>query len=644
MVGRQALPLYAILSVALLTADALAASRVSAATPTDEESSYPNELLRRHHKVKASSLAPAASLGTNQHQSFHLLRWNEQLDREKNGVAPDLVPTVDHRKAPGQGYMGGSPLFKKQQYQFHLPQAIRTLPPPRPIGDADPIVTPVSTSMLCIVNLVSQFMVVYTLVFILQTLNQLKILNREQEQKSLATVADTVFFVPMLCILFLAVRVRAVHLTQGDPEAYDLPQWWVKDSMIGATFSTAALTLCVFLTTVLYGDVSESRSSSSMLCRFMFALRTGCTFVIYLCSTIVCIGICVMPAPTRLWGEGVPAISATVLCTIVLCVTYFGVYLALASARATNEAGMLGPPQRFHPAQELLKGAAMTVAFVPMLCVLFITARLWALELDWKNGEPQGWVQIAFYVCTFSVIFQVVLAVLGATASEQDGSTRAANDQEANLQGQSGKHGSTKMTEALRLFAVICLYLGVLTIVYGIILMKHPHHQGVDGSLAALSPVLNCIMILSALYFAVYLVFWIVLLMMWNKTPNPEEEQEMDRLSIVRVFLECRAREAVRFCPILCILFLTTLLRAVQVSHGGVGQPTGWILMLVVSATCCTILLTFVRIDTAFRRVPTFVTSLCVFLQYICLIALYGSAIGLVYALFVMTPADTTIG
>ena len=40
-----------------------------------------------------------------------------------------------------------------------------------------------------------------------------------------------------------------------------------------------------------------------------------------------------------------------------------------------------------------------------MLCVLFLGARMRALQMDPKHGNPQRWAQNCFYLCTYSGFF-----------------------------------------------------------------------------------------------------------------------------------------------------------------------------------------------------------------------------------------------
>merc|ERR1719214_459919 len=67
--------------------------------------------------------------------------------------------------------------------------------------------------------------------------------------------------------------------------------------------------------------------------------------------------------------------------------------------------------------------AADTVVLAPMLCILFIGARMRALQMDPKNGAPQPWAQTLFYVCAYGLLVGTGLVLLNpifATLTEDD--------------------------------------------------------------------------------------------------------------------------------------------------------------------------------------------------------------------------------
>merc|ERR1719420_962688 len=49
--------------------------------------------------------------------------------------------------------------------------------------------------------------------------------------------------------------------------------------------------------------------------------------------------------------------------------------------------------------------------FAPMLAVLFIGARMRALNMDPINGNPQKWAQNCFFMCTYALLAQTCFSV-----------------------------------------------------------------------------------------------------------------------------------------------------------------------------------------------------------------------------------------
>merc|ERR1719191_727596 len=49
--------------------------------------------------------------------------------------------------------------------------------------------------------------------------------------------------------------------------------------------------------------------------------------------------------------------------------------------------------------------------FAPMLAVLFIAARMRALNMDPINGNPQKWAQNCFFMCTYALLAQTCFSV-----------------------------------------------------------------------------------------------------------------------------------------------------------------------------------------------------------------------------------------
>jgi len=544
-------------------------------------------------------------------------------------VYPVPVPEITHHKEPGKGYSEGSPLFKRQEaWLRHRARAERKA-------------HAVSTTISCIVNLATQFFVVYALLFTLQSLNRINqrvqhsFFRLEIQEQCMAKVANTVvftptmFFVPMLCVLFLATRMRAVQLSQGEPETYELPQWWVKVAMRVCTWSVLLITLVALAT-----GAAESRDAEAWLRnrragRALLAIRSGLLLTIYAAFTVVIIGLLAMKAPSELWGlAGGPKVSPAIFCTIALAVGYFAVFLAKAISEILNEFQALGETRRFHPAVEWLKRVTMKFAFAPMLCVLFIAARLRAMQLNMASSDVQTWVQASFFICSLSVFLQALLELFDFdTTQGQEKKVEVLNGSEL------------KPKDVLRYMATAFMFIGVAVIITGVFLM-----QPVHGSGGAAGPAtLLCVSTLTVAYFGVYLWVWFLAVVTHRLGPGVRHSKDHFIAKLYQLLGDgAKAKEAVNFCPMLCILFLAALLQALQMS-AGMGSSQQWceIFMFIATGSILVSVLTgrdFLSMPGA--PLPK-LAVVCSIVQYVCLFLLYLSAGGIVIALFTMTPEVT---
>merc|ERR1719235_2459450 len=123
---------------------------------------------------------------------------------------------------------------------------------------------------------------------------------------------------------------------------------------------------------------------------------------------MVCVGVCTMEAPKEVYPNGAPPVSVMVQCAITLAVQYFFVYLCLALIRTYNQVNGFARTK----VSDIFQLAAYTVNFAPMLCILFAAARMRALQMDPRHGNPQRWAQQCMYMCTFSVILQTCMVIL----------------------------------------------------------------------------------------------------------------------------------------------------------------------------------------------------------------------------------------
>merc|ERR1719191_1124350 len=94
-------------------------------------------------------------------------------------------------------------------------------------------------------SLTLQYFAIYTLLAIVRTMRVSMRFPSIGFQALMDTAALTVTYAPMMAILFLGARMRAIQLTQGQTEKYQLPQPWVQQSMFVCTYAVLAQVLLV---------------------------------------------------------------------------------------------------------------------------------------------------------------------------------------------------------------------------------------------------------------------------------------------------------------------------------------------------------------------------------------------------------------
>merc|ERR1712138_89487 len=87
---------------------------------------------------------------------------------------------------------------------------------------------------------------------------------------------------------------------------------------------------------------------------------------------------------------------------------FFIVYLGVAGLRTFAQ--LSGRTASFTIENALLASTA-AMNFAPMLSILFLAARMRALQMDPVNGSPQSWAQSCFYMCAYALMFQCIFAI-----------------------------------------------------------------------------------------------------------------------------------------------------------------------------------------------------------------------------------------
>merc|ERR1719191_1324696 len=184
------------------------------------------------------------------------------------------IPTVDHQKNKNGGYTEGSPMYTTQEQLKKAGKLDSTPDAASEVkgeakANSDAVVsedgkpTPmftektmpkVSPTLNCVVSLSIQYFCIYTALAIIRTMNEFTSNGFIGAQKICEVACSTVTYAPMLCVLFIGTRMRAIQLSQGETEKYKLPQPWVQGAMYWATYAVLTQVILVLIIGVISGS------------------------------------------------------------------------------------------------------------------------------------------------------------------------------------------------------------------------------------------------------------------------------------------------------------------------------------------------------------------------------------------------------
>merc|ERR1719224_205939 len=187
---------------------------------------------------------------------------------------------------------------------------------------------------------------------------------------------------------------------------------------------------------------------------------------------------------------------------MILSCQYFLVYGAIQICKSIED-WMSFQNEWLRSLQEACTTATLSINFAPMLAVLFIGARMRALQMDPVNGKPQTWAQNCFFMCTYALALQtslcvVIPVVLGGKA--KPGTVEGDMEYEVN------NTGLATVLTVVRFCITFCIYVGFACVIYSIFTIEHP--QGPQYT-PPISVTMKCVINLTVQFFTVYLGLWI---------------------------------------------------------------------------------------------------------------------------------------
>jgi len=329
-----------------------------------------------------------------------------------------------------------------------------------------------------------------------------------------------------------------------------------------------------------------------------------------------------------------------------LSMQYFAVYLAIAVLQTWEQFNSsTGETQKL---RAILQLGTNTVNFAPMLCILFVGARMRALQLDPKYGNPQAWAQNCFYLCAYSVMVQLILVlavpyVLGGNCVE--------GESEGDITFELNNPTLFMVMSAVRYLLMLALYGGFTAVIVSVFLI-----EAKEGPTPPVSPTMQCVMNLTVQFFFVYLLLWVLLTL--RQLAVTYNVRSYDGLFATLIPTLEAGKATVQFCPMLAILFVGMRMRALQITNQQ-GAPQGYAQQAMFMSTYAVMIQVLMvllmplftggaptKVDEdgnvmapAGNSALMYVTTA---IRYLGLIMLYGGAVTVVVALFKITPETAT--
>jgi len=516
---------------------------------------------------------------------------------------------------------------------------------------------PVPTAMQCVVSLTIQFMVIYTALAICRMAADgfgLKYDNLPI-QKILQTATLTVAFAPMLAILFLAFRMRVNQLTRNKGN----PPVWAQICMYFCTYAILLMTLIVCVIPLFTGETigvdpktgdipSDTQPFKSQACAIAFtALKYLILVMLYGGVLAVIYAICTFQPPPQQFEPGQATntapvagktfpVAPAVQCTMILACQYFLVYGGIQIARTWTQFTSIAA-NFTSKAENALMTATASMNFAPMLAVLFIGARMRALNMDPVNGNPQKWAQNCFFMCTYALLAQTLLSVAVPLVLQGDVKVgKVEGDMEYTVE--------NKLLGSIlaigRYVMMICIYVGVGCVIYSVFTIQHP--KGPEYTIP-ISPTMQCVINLTFQFFFVYIWIWAAITI--------KEFTGYEWALLSQTMENCKG--VVMFCPMLSILFVATRMLALQLTDSK-GAPQGWAqdgmymatwslliqFVMVLVTPCATGEPAHVDEDGNIKWEPDnkILFYIVVTIRALGFILLYGGVITVITGLYTMTP------
>merc|ERR1719199_1103564 len=196
----------------------------------------------------------------------------------------------------------------------------------------------------------------------------------------------------------------------------------------------------------------------------LIAVRYVCMISFYGGAVGVAYSIFTFEAPAG--PEATLPVSPTVQCVVNLTCQFFFVYFMMTVMLTVSEVTGGAIPMEKWTLFAAIESAKATLGFAPMLSILFVTTRMYALLITDKKGAPQAWVQDGMYMATWSLLISFVMCL--ATGLIMD---EVETDEDGNVVNKFSNYYVGITVTVIRYLSMLLLYGGIVMVIVGLFTM-----------------------------------------------------------------------------------------------------------------------------------------------------------------------------
>merc|ERR1719375_3056466 len=301
---------------------------------------------------------------------------------------------------------------------------------------------PVSPAVACTMILASQFFIVYAGMQFARTWTQFTGMKTTRLENACETATLSMYFA----------------------------QKWAQNCFYMCSYALLAQTLFSFaVPLVLQGKAKKGEAEGDMIYEVQYPVlgsilsvgRYLILFCIYIGAGCVIYSVFTIQHPKG--DQYTPPISVTMQCVVNLTFQFFFIYIMIYLCITVKELTQY----EWKLLSNTMYNLIGTVAFCPMLAILFVGTRMRALRITDNKGAPQGWAQDGMYMATWALLIQFLFGLLVPLCTGQE----TPCDEDGTPKYEPKNPIALYVVLALKWLTYIFLYGGAITVVVGVYTM-----------------------------------------------------------------------------------------------------------------------------------------------------------------------------